>query len=268
MRIELILMSRAPVPGATKTRLIPLLGAQGARDFHAACLQDLVQECAGWLGARRREGHAARLWACITPPGSEAEFTRVGVLWPADTQVVAQRGVSLEERIQAALDTVFAAAGRDSAGRAFASQGAVRALVIGSDVPLLQGAQLDAAVAELERCDAVFGPALDGGYYLAGLRRPAPGLFAAAGSAGPGAAGQDPARQESAQPGALELVLHQARSLGLGTACIDVLPDADTPQDLATILAHPLAHAQDGALRGRRSVRWLRAALAPPRRGD
>ena len=52
-----------------------------------------------------------------------------------------------------------------------------RALLIGSDVPGLDAACLRQADAALATHDAVFVPALDGGYALVGLRRPAPQLF-------------------------------------------------------------------------------------------
>ena len=52
------------------------------------------------------------------------------------------------------------------------------AMLIGTDAPALDAAALRRAAAALARHDAVFVPALDGGYALVGLRRPASGLFA------------------------------------------------------------------------------------------
>ena len=46
-----------------------------------------------------------------------------------------------------------------------------RAILIGTDCPLLDVAYLARAVAALETSDAVFGPAEDGGYVLVGLSR-------------------------------------------------------------------------------------------------
>ena len=42
-------------------------------------------------------------------------------------------------------------------------------LVLGSDSPTLSTAHLHTARLTLHRCDVVFGPAFDGGYYLVGL---------------------------------------------------------------------------------------------------
>ncbi|MGE5325446.1 MAG: TIGR04282 family arsenosugar biosynthesis glycosyltransferase [Deltaproteobacteria bacterium] len=52
-----------------------------------------------------------------------------------------------------------------------------RAVVIGTDSPLLSRRAILIALEELRASDAVLGPCADGGFYLIGLRRSAPGLF-------------------------------------------------------------------------------------------
>jgi glycosyltransferase A (GT-A) superfamily protein (DUF2064 family) len=49
--------------------------------------------------------------------------------------------------------------------------------LIGSDLPALDAPRLRQAAAALDSHDAVFVPALDGGYGLVGLRRAEPRLF-------------------------------------------------------------------------------------------
>ncbi len=44
-------------------------------------------------------------------------------------------------------------------------------VIIGTDVPDISARHVREAFAALERNDAVFGPASDGGYWLVGLRR-------------------------------------------------------------------------------------------------
>lgn len=58
-----------------------------------------------------------------------------------------------------------------------AAEGARRVVVIGSDLPWLEGGDLAAAFEALNRRSAVLGPANDGGYWLLGLRRPDPWLL-------------------------------------------------------------------------------------------
>jgi rSAM/selenodomain-associated transferase 2/rSAM/selenodomain-associated transferase 1 len=60
--------------------------------------------------------------------------------------------------------------------RAFA-QGKRRVVLIGTDCPALSSAHLRQAFSLLRGADAVIGPALDGGYYLLGLRRMHAGIF-------------------------------------------------------------------------------------------
>ena len=50
-------------------------------------------------------------------------------------------------------------------------------MLIGTDAPALNADVLAAACAALDQQDAVFVPALDGGYALIGLTRPAPELL-------------------------------------------------------------------------------------------
>lgn len=68
-----------------------------------------------------------------------------------------QRGDGLGERLRHAFDAAF-------------SDGASRALAVGSDHPTLPPAHLERAFEELEEADAVLGPTADGGYYAVGLR--------------------------------------------------------------------------------------------------
>ena len=53
-----------------------------------------------------------------------------------------------------------------------------RAVIIKTDSPDFPLAHLKRAFQRLKHRDAVLGPTMDGGYYLVGLRRPAPSLFA------------------------------------------------------------------------------------------
>ena len=59
---------------------------------------------------------------------------------------------------------------------AFAS-GARKVVIIGSDCPDVTQSEIQEAFEALDRVPLVIGPASDGGYWLIGLRQPAPGLF-------------------------------------------------------------------------------------------
>lgn len=224
---HLILFSRAPVTGATKTRLARDVGAEAARQFHIACLLDEMDEALAWQ-ARAPEtlGRPVCLHAFVTPPDSAPVFAAVGAPWPAAFRLHNQTGETLGQRMDAALRTVL----NELPGPV---------LLAGTDVPLLDRDLLTAAVQALTGAEVVFGPAPDGGYYLIGLNHAAPGLFTA---------------PRWGNTGVLEASLKAADALGLRTARVAPLPDVDTAADVPGVLAHPLAVQ----LRERRALRLLR----------
>lgn len=272
--LHLIVMSRAPVAGETKTRLIPALGAEGARDFHVACINDLLAEGRAWAARRGGEGGSAlpfstrapstvapakvalttvRLHLFIHPPDSRAVFRRAGVKWPEDYGLHNQRGENLGERMAHAMAHVLkrestAGSGGARSGIGMGAGGRVPgALLIGTDLPLLTLDHLDEAAAALDSVDVVFGPTADGGYYLVGMKEASAAMF-------------DLPAWESGQ--VLAQSLAAAKALGKSTACIATLPDADRPEDLRALLDHPLAKS----LARRESLRYIaahRRRLAP-----
>ncbi len=150
---SLIVMAKAPRPGYAKTRLMPALGAEGA----AALAERLLDATlAHGLGAG-----AASIDLCCAPDTDHPAFARHA----------AAGGVSLSVQGEGDLGARMARAFERhlAAGRA--------ALMIGTDAPALDAAMLRLAAQALQEADAVFVPALDGGYALIGLRRPAPSLF-------------------------------------------------------------------------------------------
>lgn len=233
---RVILMSRAPVAGQTKTRLIPALSAAGAAAFHAACLNDLLAEIAAWRQEAERAGLSIRLTLSLTPAGSEAAFRAAGVDLSETSDLADQRGDTLDERMREAL--------RDGL------TDAERALLVGADLPLLTREHLEQAAQALRTHDAVLGPAADGGYYLIGVRAGQAGAGDWEGLFDSGPEGGPAAAQELV----LERLLARARALGLSVAQLESLPDVDTPEDARRVLAHPLARR----LAARRSVTLLR----------
>ena len=163
--VHLILMSRAPVAGKTKTRLTPPLTPEKARDFHVACLKDLIEQAVAWRDARNAAGQRTTLHMSITPDASEFEFLAQGVIWPADTLVHGQVGQNLGERMEHILTEVLS--GPEPAW----------AILVGTDLPLLGALQWDEAVLALKRADVVFGPTLDGGFYLVAVKSAPEGLL-------------------------------------------------------------------------------------------
>src|SRR5204862_2374236 len=140
-----------PVPGRVTTRLAAALGADTACARYRAFVLDLAERLGGLPYAVP--------WAYPPPDGPFAELLPGARCRP-------QHGRDLGERLAAAIADELA-------------EGPAPVLAIGADAPHVPAAPLaEAAAALAGRADVVLGPAADGGYYLIGLRRPAPGLFA------------------------------------------------------------------------------------------
>ncbi|WP_457668838.1 TIGR04282 family arsenosugar biosynthesis glycosyltransferase [Thiolapillus sp.] len=151
---KILVFARAPVPGKTKTRLIPALGPEGAAELHTLLLeQTLFKVCS-------LQACPVELWC--TPDTEQAFFQRCSENF--GVRLKSQRGEDLGARMRWAFESALA--------------DAPWAILLGSDCPDLRGEDIQQAIAALDKgADAVAGPAHDGGYYLLGLRKAAPELF-------------------------------------------------------------------------------------------
>lgn len=153
MKRALICFTRPPVPGRTKTRLMPHLSGEACAALHAAFLRDIAAVC-GQVDAD--------LYVAYAPEG---DWSALQEIFPAALDFFPQTGEGLGERMHRALSRVLAL-GYDAC------------VLIGSDLPELTAEHLSAAFAALEEADVTLGPTADGGYYLVGLKKPCRPLFA------------------------------------------------------------------------------------------
>lgn len=149
--IAVAVLAKAPVPGFAKTRLIPVLGAEGAALLQARLIEHAVATaCAARIGP-------VTVWA--TPDESHPLFQAIGTR--LEVVLARQSSGDLGARMLAAV-----------------AAAATPALVIGTDCPVLTSEHLRAAADILRGgTDAAIIPAEDGGYALIGLRAPARALF-------------------------------------------------------------------------------------------
>lgn len=152
---SVIVMAKAPLAGFAKTRLIPALGAAGAAALAARMLEAAV--------AQARGAALGPVHLCCAPDRRHPAFQRLA----------RQGGIELSEQGAGDLGARMARA----FDRCLAPGRPV--LLTGTDAPALDAAMLRRAADALTHADAdaVFIPALDGGYALIGLRAPAPTLF-------------------------------------------------------------------------------------------
>jgi rSAM/selenodomain-associated transferase 1 len=150
-RRRLVVIAKEPVPGAVKTRLAPLLGADGAARVAAAMLADTVAAMAEV---------DAEPWVCFAPPQARPRMARLAPGFGLLAQVEGDLGDRLAGCFAALLGS-----------------GAERVVIVGADTPQVPRATYEAAFALLDQADVVLGPAEDGGYYLVGAKAPLPELF-------------------------------------------------------------------------------------------
>ncbi len=151
MADRLAVFLRAPRPGTVKTRIAAECGPEKTLEIY----RELVAITLGALPAR------LPVELRFTPDDATDEIRpllRDG--WTA----VPQGAGDLGERLGRAAEDAFAG-------------GVRRWVVVGTDTPEMSAADLAWAFSGLVANDVVLGPALDGGYWLLGLSRRAPGLF-------------------------------------------------------------------------------------------
>lgn len=154
IKSALLVFTRAPVSGQTKTRLIPLLGAQGAAEFHQTILRSTLAE------ANASNFETVEIW-CATE--NDHPLLKQCSLYYSNAMKI-QRGSDLGEKMQHATETTLAE-------NTFV-------VLIGSDCPAITTNILNQSYQHLSNGkDAVLGPASDGGYYLIGLKEPNSGIF-------------------------------------------------------------------------------------------
>ena len=218
----LVIFAKEPASGQVKTRLSPPLSPAEAAELYHYFLQDVVAEMA----------HLPEIEVAIAyDPASARGFFET--LSGEGVRLVPQTDAGLGERLIQAFAWGF-------------SRGFSSIIIRNSDSPDLPGVVVQEAKEALSqgRADVALGPSPDGGYYLAGLRRPCPDLFL------------DVAWSTDQ---VLNQTLARARSLGLKAHLLPPWPDIDDIVGLVNFLKKPLAPPTPGW----RSHAWARERLLP-----
>ena len=194
-RQHLIIFTRYPEAGKTKTRLIPALGEEGAANLQRqmteqtiAKVQPLVSLISLSVEIRFVGGNIQLMENWL---GSDLKYRKQG------------EG-NLGERMLAALKEAF-------------NHGNKYVVIIGIDCPNLTSDLITQAFQKLTKNDLVIGPATDGGYYLIGLSKFIPELFQGI-------------NWGTAQ--VLEKTVEIADFLNLVIGYLPILSDIDRPEDL------------------------------------
>ena len=115
-----------------------------------------------------------------------------------------QEGIDLGERMKNAFNKGFA-------------DGYERIVLIGSDLPDINASHLKAGLQALKQNEVVFGPAIDGGYYLIGMTKMNDPVFD---------------NKPWSQPNLLKLTLSELEQKNISYTLLEALNDIDTFKDL------------------------------------
>ncbi|WP_449417752.1 TIGR04282 family arsenosugar biosynthesis glycosyltransferase [Phormidium nigroviride] len=198
MTEKLIVFTRYPEAGKTKTRLIPVLGKEGAAKLH----QQLTE---GTISQAKQLKNTHQLFVEVYFTGGSQELMEA---WLGNdifyqNQVTGDLGL----KMAAAFEMSF-------------NSGVEKVVLIGTDCPGLNADLMAKAFNELDGQDLVLGPALDGGYYLIGLRMFVPEIFM------------------GINWGTAEVLAQSvaiAQKLNLAIAYLPPLADIDRPEDLSIL---------------------------------
>jgi rSAM/selenodomain-associated transferase 1 len=192
---HLIIFTRYPEPGKTKTRLIPALGTVGA-----ANLQRQMTEYT--LSQVQKLQASTAISLEVRFAGGNLQLMQD---WLGFDLVYQLQGEGdLGSRMMRSLSYAF-------------QNNAQQVVIIGTDCPGVNPEILATAFEQLHLFDLVLGPAVDGGYYLIGLRQPFPQLLT---------------NIDWGTSQVLSQTLEIAQQLNLSVAYLPTLADVDRPEDL------------------------------------
>jgi len=149
-RDRLIIFGRYPVPGQTKTRLIPALGPAGAADLQRRLTENILETV-------RKFAMSREIGVEICFEGDSKQKMRQ---WLGSGEILSRQvSGNLGERMQAAFLDAF-------------QRGVHRVVLLGTDISQLRTDHLEQSFDALAENDLVIGPSTDGGYWLIGLNYP------------------------------------------------------------------------------------------------
>lgn len=198
MSTAIIVFAKAPVAGLAKTRLAPALGAEGA----AALAQRMLLHAL----AQAVDAAIGPVELCAAPDATHPALREAAGTYSAC--LTEQGSGDLGARMHRALTRSLM--GYDSA------------LLIGTDAPSLDATVLRDAAQALRDHEAVFVPALDGGYALVGLRRADPRWFF---------------DMTWSHDRVMEVTRERLRQAGVRWAELPAVADIDEPADLVQLPA-------------------------------
>lgn len=192
---HLIMFTRYPEPGKTKTRLIPALGDVGAANLQRQMTERTIFQ------VQQLQKSTDISWE-VRFAGGNLQLMED---WLGSDLVYHSQGEGdLGARMARSLAHAF-------------DSGAEQVIIIGIDCPGINSDILTQAFEQLHTYDLTLGPAIDGGYYLIGLCHLIPELFV---------------NIDWGTNQVLQQTVNIAQKLTISLAYLPPLADIDLPEDL------------------------------------
>ena len=144
-RNALIIFTREPEPGYTKTRLMPYFSAEECAGLHRCMLKDI---------RNKMRSVDADIIVAHTGGSNRPEFLRK--TFGRKAVFIEQSGADIGARMQNAIEEAL-------------KLGYGKVVLIGTDIPEIRAESVNDAFSKLDTSDIVLGPTEDGGYYLIGM---------------------------------------------------------------------------------------------------
>lgn len=221
----LILMTRIPIAGQTKTRLMDIMSGDECALLHMAFLKDL-------FNTFNELKNQVDIYLTYTP---EDSLGIIEDLIPKFIKIFPQRGEDLGKKMYNGINHVL-------------SLGYEKVILIGSDIPHIKNEDIIEAFKILEQKDIVLGPSYDGGYYLVGMKKSNEGLFNINKRWG----------GRSVLESTIRVANNKSLSIGLAAKYMDI----DTKEDLYEFIANYENHEEKVALNTLKLIKGWRERIA------
>lgn len=142
----ILIFTRVPVPGYTKTRLMPYLSGEECAKLHTRFIREIYRVC---------QNVEADTLVFYTPEDKAGILREI---FGDKQRLFVQEGENLGEKMKHAFFRAF-------------RMGYESCVLIGTDIPQIRERNLNEAFEQLKEYDIVINPTKDGGYYLIGMKK-------------------------------------------------------------------------------------------------
>lgn len=151
LKRALIIFTRIPEAGRTKTRLMPYFSGEQCAELHTCFLRDIS------ASVRNVDADVFVFYTGGKP-------CALNEIFGSRAQYIEQKGETLGARMHNAVRSVLGA-------------GYESAVLIGTDIPAVSADIIEKAFNRIDDAHIVMGPTTDGGYYLIGMNTPVEEVF-------------------------------------------------------------------------------------------